>query len=298
MKKTSFVTFAFIFIWLWMGIFFAKRMIALKKTEEQRQKENFFKEDISRSKKNKLALERTKEGVKKEEKKIISIEKQSQERQKEMKNNGEEENASLFFKFEKKLPFSYPKTPNLFIYGDKQIDSYIQKKAELRGYTPHKEIPEINLKRFGEKRVAKEALPSLVKLIHTVREQGGDLRLISGYRSIQRQREIFTSKLGNVSKEEVLSGKIDRQIDAVLSRSSIPGYSKHHTGYAFDFICGEHGKLTQQFKESPCYRILSKNNFSLPKKYGFLPSYPEGETHQGPDPEPWEFVWVGEYAYE
>ena len=294
MKKTSLITLTFFIVWVWMGISFTKSMGALRK-EEQLLKRNPTGVPPYEERTEKGIIQKQERGdnplaeIPKEEipfeRKMVRVEQR------------EEHSRSQFFHFEQELPFPYPDSSKLSIYGDESIDSYIRRKAEERGYTLHKEISKENLAWFGEKRIAREVTSPMRALIDAVRKRGGDLRLSSGYRSTQRQREIFRSKLGKVSKEEVLSGKADKRIDVVLSRSSIPGYSKHHTGYAFDFVCGEHGKLTRQFKESPCYHILSEDNFSLPKKYGFLPSYPEGETHQGPDPEPWEFVWVGNLAY-
>jgi len=32
----------------------------------------------------------------------------------------------------------------------------------------------------------------------------------------------------------------------------------------------------------------------MQKRFGFIPSYPENSGKQGPEPEPWEYVWVGE----
>ncbi len=211
----------------------------------------------------------------------------------------EEKNVSpriLFQQFEQQLPCSYPNEQDLIIYGDAKIDNYIREKAKKRGYKLHKVIPKNDLILFKGKYVAKECVHDLENLFKEVAKRGLKLGIISGYRSPSRQRTILRSKLGDtLSKENVLSGKLDREIENVLSRSSIPGYSKHHTGHAFDFVCGEGGTLGP-FGESKCYAILAKDDFALPKKYGFLPSYPEGEEHQGPDPEPWEFVWVGDLA--
>jgi LAS superfamily LD-carboxypeptidase LdcB len=38
---------------------------------------------------------------------------------------------------------------------------------------------------------------------------------------------------------------------------------------------------------------MSKDNYLQAKKYGWIPSYPEGAQQQGPEPEAWEYVWVG-----
>ncbi len=72
---------------------------------------------------------------------------------------------------------------------------------------------------------------------------------------------------------------------------SLPGTSKHHAGYALDFRypSGTFG----EFRSTPDYAWLAADNFAVPKRHGLIPSYPDDAESQGPNPEPWEFVWVG-----
>jgi LAS superfamily LD-carboxypeptidase LdcB len=58
-----------------------------------------------------------------------------------------------------------------------------------------------------------------------------------------------------------------------------------------DLACGGVGLYS--FKTTSCYAWLSKNNFENAKKYGWVPSYPEEASQQGPEPEAWEYIWVG-----
>ncbi len=118
------------------------------------------------------------------------------------------------------------------------------------------------------------------------------LHFVSGYRGADLQKNIFLRKLGNIDTSKILSGLYDKKIDKVLTRSSIPGYSKHHSGYTVDFGCGN-DYLVYSFAKTDCYKWMSENNFENTKRFGFIPSYPEGVGRQGPEPEPWEFVWVG-----
>ena len=104
----------------------------------------------------------------------------------------------------------------------------------------------------------------------------------SAYRSPSSQRTQFLSKL---------EGTSDSAIDAALRWYSLPGTSKHHAGYALDFRypSGTFG----EFRSTPDYAWLAADNFAVPKRHGLIPSYPDGVENQGPNPEPWEFVWVG-----
>jgi LAS superfamily LD-carboxypeptidase LdcB len=47
------------------------------------------------------------------------------------------------------------------------------------------------------------------------------------------------------------------------------------------------------FEQSVCFGWLSKGNYKNAKSNGWIPSYPDGAKKQGPDPESWEYVWVG-----
>lgn len=106
------------------------------------------------------------------------------------------------------------------------------------------------------------------------------------------QRQLFLSRLraSGVSTAQIANGQADSQIVTVLSQAAIPGYSRHHTGYTVDFVCANG---TQTFETTTCFKWLSADNYLNAKKYGWIPSYPDGANQQGPEPEPWEYVWVG-----
>jgi LAS superfamily LD-carboxypeptidase LdcB len=118
------------------------------------------------------------------------------------------------------------------------------------------------------------------------------LHLVSGHRSASDQRRIFIDKMDISEPATIISGIHDEAIEQILARSALPGFSKHHSGYAVDFGCGN-DYLVYSFAETECYEWMSDNNFESIKKYGFIPSYPDGVENQGPNPEPWEYVWVG-----
>ena len=118
------------------------------------------------------------------------------------------------------------------------------------------------------------------------------LNVDSGHRSIADQRRIFLSYLTGVSDEEIASGAADDVVLAALDGVAPPGYSKHHSGFAVDLLDGGGGKV--DFDESPVGRWLTADNFERAKRRGFLPSYPDGAGPQGPRPEPWEYVHVGQ----
>ena len=99
------------------------------------------------------------------------------------------------------------------------------------------------------------------------------LRIVSAFRSIERQAEIVRAKL-----ERGLS------LDAILEVSAPPGYSEHHTGRAVDMTTDGVPALEVEFEKTNAYRWLSRRA----GEFGFSLSYPAGNPH-GYAYEPWHW---------
>lgn len=167
------------------------------------------------------------------------------------------------------------------ITGDTELDDRIWARAMERGYRL-RPVATGELVQAGRTRMQPEAAAALEALLAEVRAGGLGFVASSAYRSPETQRSTFLSHL---------EGTSDTAIDAALRWWSIPGASKHHSGYAVDFRYpdGTFG----QFRSSPGHAWLAEDNFARPKRHGFIPSYPDDVEGQGPNPEPWEYVWVG-----
>lgn len=180
------------------------------------------------------------------------------------------------------------------ITGDIEADTYIQDLAESRGYKLRSEAFTDRLSDVFGQTLQPEAKDAYVAMQKAAFAEGEhDFRLVSGYRSVERQQQIFANSITNLSVEDIIVGNADVTLNDILDSRSIPGYSKHHTGYTVDIGCGNY-HLDASVAESGCFAWLSENNYHNAKRFGFIPSYPEGASRQGPDPEPWEYVWVGE----
>jgi LAS superfamily LD-carboxypeptidase LdcB len=176
------------------------------------------------------------------------------------------------------------------IYGHAAADQRIQQLAEARGYRLQV-TPTVPLGSYGGATLAADAGRGWLALLDAARRNGTPLQANSGYRSVATQREIFTRQLGGWSTAQIASGAADRAIDAVLAFHSIPGYSRHHTGKTLDL--SHAGGSNSSFSSSAAYRWISADNYRVAKSYGFIPSYPPNAGAQGPNPEPWEFVYLG-----
>lgn len=132
-------------------------------------------------------------------------------------------------------------------------------------------------------------------MINGAQRAGYSLSAAYGYRSVDLQRTLFVNRLGGLSAAQLASGANDATIDAALRWVAPPGYSKHQTGYTIDLRAGG---SAGDFGSSPVAQWLSAGNYAVAKSYGFIPSYPPGSGLQGPEPEPWEYVYVGTQAIE
>lgn len=179
-----------------------------------------------------------------------------------------------------------------FIYSNKEVDNYLQDIAEALGYKKRVFADEGVLVHFENVITRPEVRDAYKRMRNEMQENNMLLHFVSGYRDSSLQRSIFQKKVAIDGIENIPAGLYDAEIYETLSRSALPGYSKHHSGYAVDFGCGN-DYLVYTFAETDCYEWMSANNFENAKRFGFIPSYPEGVENQGPNPEPWEFVWIG-----
>lgn len=178
------------------------------------------------------------------------------------------------------------------IYDNQEINDYINALGEQRGYQRRSYANEDELIVFNDLETFPFIKNAYIGLRNEMQEENLSLHLVSGYRDFENQKNIFLQKLGIAQPELIPTGAYDKELDIVFEKTAPPGYSKHHTGYAVDFGCGDK-YLVFEFLETDCYAWMSENNFERVKKYGFIPSYPQDVEYQGPNPEPWEYVWVG-----
>jgi D-alanyl-D-alanine carboxypeptidase len=114
--------------------------------------------------------------------------------------------------------------------------------------------------------------------------QGIQLVLISGFRSISTQQQLFTKQIQKQGSKEVAA-----------KLSAPPGHSEHHTGYAVDIGDGTQADkdLKFTFESTPAYNWLVNNAH----RYGFELSFPRNNL-QGVSFEPWHWRYVSSYRAE
>ena len=144
-------------------------------------------------------------------------------------------------------------------------------------YAPEKVAPitqKFVLKTDEPEYVDAKVAPFLEDLLKDAEEDGINLRIVSGYRSFDEQRDLK-------SAYSVQYGS------GANAFSADQGYSEHQLGTTVDFTTKELGGLTG-FENTEAYSWLQKHAHN----YGFVLSYPKDNTYY--IFEPWHWRFVGE----
>jgi len=104
-------------------------------------------------------------------------------------------------------------------------------------------------------------------------EDGCELLMVSGFRSIEYQAGLIRKKIA--------SGQL---IADILQVNVAPGFSQHHTGKAIDIATPGFKPLLEEFEQSPAFEWLQQNAAN----FGFSLSYPRGNP-EGVSYEPWHW---------
>jgi LAS superfamily LD-carboxypeptidase LdcB len=149
------------------------------------------------------------------------------------------------------------------------------------GYAPKNLVnPKVPTVNRSKTMMTPEAARALEGLFAKARQDNIPLSAISGYRSYERQNEIFASnvkKYGSAAAANRFSAK--------------PGQSEHQTGLAMDVSSPSvNYSLTQSYAQTREGKWLKENA----PKYGFIVRYPKGkENITGYLYEPWHIRYVG-----
>jgi D-alanyl-D-alanine carboxypeptidase len=158
---------------------------------------------------------------------------------------------------------------------------------DLFGHHAYREAPPNQLRTVGragdgyEIRLREAAAKSYLSMDAAAKADGVDLVVISGFRTIAEQQELFFE----ISKQR-------NQTPAQRAKvSAPPGHSEHHTGYALDIGDSNvpSANLSTSFEKTAAFQWLQNNA----AKYGFEMSFPPNNP-QGVMYEPWHWRFVGD----
>jgi D-alanyl-D-alanine carboxypeptidase len=119
--------------------------------------------------------------------------------------------------------------------------------------------------------------PFLDKMLAAAKEDDIDLLITSAYRSFSAQKNL------NDSYSVIYGAGTANQFSAEQ------GYSEHQLGTTVDFVTSENDyALTDSFDATKAFAWLEDHAY----RYGFVLSYPEGNSYY--EYEPWHWRFVGE----
>ncbi len=167
---------------------------------------------------------------------------------------------------------------SVFFKGELPLPS---QDGRVLGHYPYSEASPLDLIAvYPGLEIHKDTYSALMAMSAAASRDGVDLVLLSGYRSIELQKEIFFENKSIRNQIAVERAKV----------SAPPGYSEHSTGYAIDL--GDASRRETDFEESfestPAFRWLNKNA----AKYHFVLSFPRGNP-QKVSYEPWHWRFEG-----
>lgn len=187
------------------------------------------------------------------------------------------------------------------LFNNQAVSDRIYKFAVEKGYKERMDASVGDLKGADGYQMRQTAKNALDQLAIAAKKDGYEIELKSGYRSSDDQKKIFEDKLQELCNQkfntdctiaDLAAGKHDDLILQRLTKSSVPGYSKHHTGLAADVGEPNQGAL-ENITNTKLYKWMIDDNYFNLKRFGFIPSYPDGGKNMGPFPEPWEILYVG-----
>ena len=173
-----------------------------------------------------------------------------------------------------------------FLRQTKSLDDSINstetnQNKSLLGHLPYPEASKNELILFSPGiYVHKEIYENFKEMQFMAAQRGISLQLLSGYRSIDLQRDIFYENKSIRNQTAVERSMV----------SAPPGYSEHSTGYAIDVGDGNYPDthFEVEFEQTPAFKWMKR----FASKYHFVLSFPPNNK-QGVTYEPWHWRFEG-----
>lgn len=148
----------------------------------------------------------------------------------------------------------------------------------------------------GDYKMNKLAAAAAKDLIAAAAKDGYSLRVCSGYRTVQKSRELYERKVRQYL--DAGYGEAAAKTEAAKWVAP-PGTSEHHTGLAMDIVSADYfnyyADLEHDFEKFDEFGWL----IARCAEYGFILRYPEDKQEvTGITYEPWHYRYVGKDAAE
>ena len=126
---------------------------------------------------------------------------------------------------------------------------------------------------------------------------GIKIKVVSGFRDFERQKQIWNRKFKKFTTENNLSD-LDA-IKEIIRFSTIPGTSRHHWGTEIDVIDEDFKNeknllISNKYEEGGIFEKLKKWMDNNSQKFGFYLTYDNNINRNGFEYEPWHYSYLPE----
>jgi D-alanyl-D-alanine carboxypeptidase len=146
---------------------------------------------------------------------------------------------------------------------------------QMPSYAEAEDLVSVGMDIFGrERQLTPHAAGRWTELRAAAQQDGIALLLVSAFRSLEYQRQIFERKM-----------KAGESLERILKVNAPPGYSEHHTGRAVDLTTPGCPPLAEEFETFDAFAWLVRHAH----RFGFTMTYPR-DNRYGIAYEPWHWA--------
>ena len=150
-----------------------------------------------------------------------------------------------------------------------------------------------DLKKTLKSGLLPEAYLKFKQMQNDAKKEGVEIQIVSGYRSYQKQKDIWNNKYNKNYENEIFGVK---NINRIIQYSTLPGTSRHHWGTDIDiidkrFVPKGDLLIEQNYSENGIYSQLLSWMKKNSKKYGFYLVYDNSPKRKGFKFEPWHYSY-------
>ena len=140
-----------------------------------------------------------------------------------------------------------------------------------------------------------EAHDDFLKMKKAAYSEGIDLKVISSYRSFERQEIIWERKYMRYTEDDSMPPL--KAIDKIIEYSTVPGTSRHHWGTDIDIVDGYRKVegdvlVPEKFGSGGPYADFKKWMDENSKEFGFFLVYTDEPKRRGFKYEPWHYSYA------
>ena len=150
-----------------------------------------------------------------------------------------------------------------------------------------------NLKETLKSGLLHEAYLKFKQMQNDAKKEGVEIEIVSGYRSYEKQKDIWNNKYNKNFENGILGIK---NINRIIQYSTLPGTSRHHWGTDIDiidkrFVPKGDLLIEKNYTENGIYSQLFYWMKKNSKKYGFYLVYDDSPKRKGFKFEPWHYSY-------